>query len=127
MGVRKKSRRKIVCGNKEYVWYILAGDRDYWMRVAEGEWAWAWETPFLHVISSDKTLVLTVPLTVPRPYAVSRGRTFHGKKSSGRWERYLLPFPIPRAVTPRFIAELIEWAESPGDDVSQNWGGDLQY
>ena len=47
--VRKKSRRRIsVCG-KDYVWYILAGDRDYWERVANGGCNWAWETPFLHI------------------------------------------------------------------------------
>lgn len=125
MGVRQKSRRRIVCGGREYVWYVLAGDRDYWMRV--GEDGWVWETPFLHIISADKSLVLTIPLNAPRPYAVSKGRTFHGRPSSGRWERYLLPFPIPRAVTPLFVAEVIKWAESSGEEVPNNWGGELQY
>lgn len=106
------------------MWYILAGDGDYWMRVGE---VGVWETPFLHVISDDKSLVLTIPLTAPKPYAVSKGRTFHGKPSSGRWERYLLPFSVPRAVTPRFVADLIDWAEGSGDDIPRDWGGELQY
>lgn len=123
MGVRKKSRRKLVCGGKSYVWYVLTGDRDYWERVASNDW----ETPFLHIISEDKSLVLTIPLTAPKPYAVSKGRIFQGKQRSGCWERYLLPFGVPEIITPRFVAELIEWATNEGESVRQNWGGDLQY
>ncbi len=123
MGVRRKSRRKIVCGGKEYVWYVLAGDRDYWDRCYSNDW----ENPFLHIISADKSLVLTIPLNAPRPYAVSKGRSFQNKPSSGHWGRYLLPFGIPRAVTPRFVANVIKWATDSGDAVSQDWGGELQY
>ncbi len=123
MGVRRKSRRKIVCGGKEYVWYVLTGDRDYWEREDENDW----ETAFLHIISADKSLVLTIPLNAPRPYAVSKGRIFQGKPASGHWGRYLLPFGIPRAVTPRFVANVIKWATDSGDAVSQDWGGELQY
>lgn len=122
MAVRKKSRRKIVCGGKNYVWYVLAGDRDYWTRVAEGGSGWAWETPFLHVISEDKTLVLTVPLNAPKPYAVSKGRRFQGKKTSGRWERYFLPFSLPEAITPKTVAEIVEWAERGENAVKTEYG-----
>lgn len=107
------------------MWFVLASGGDYWMRV--GEDGRGWETPFLHVISDDKSLVLTIPLNAPKPYAVSKGRIFQGKPTSGRWERYLLPFKLPRAVTPRFIAEIIEWATSGGNDISRDWGGELQY
>lgn len=123
MGVRKKSRRKIVCGGRRYVWYVLTGDRDYWERVSLNDW----NTAFLHIISEDKSLVLTIPLSAPAPYAVSKGRIFQGKPSGGRWERYPLPFEIPNPVTPRFVAEVIGWAEESGGAVPQNWGGDLQY
>ncbi len=123
MGVRKKCRRKIVCGGKEYVWYVLAGDRDYWERVSLNDW----DTAFLHIVSEDKALVLTIPLNAPKPYAVSKGRIFQSKPSSGCWERYLLPFRIPRAVTPRFVADVIKWATDSGGAVSRDWGGDLQY
>ncbi len=123
MGVRRKSRRKIVCGGREYVWYVLAGDRDYWERVSLNDW----NTAFLHIVSEDKALVLTIPLNAPKPYAVSKGRIFQNKPTSGGWKRYYLPFGIPRAVTPRFVAEVIKWAEDSGDTEPQNWGGDLQY
>jgi len=123
MGVHRKSRRKLVCGGKEYVWYVLTGNRDYWQRVYSNDW----ESAFLHIVSTDKSLVLTIPLNSPKPYAVSKGRIFQGKPTSGCWERYYLPFAIPRAVTPRFVAEVIKWATDRSGAVPQDWGGELQY
>ena len=123
MGVRKKSRRKIICGGRRYVWYVLTGDRDYWERVSSDDW----NTAFLHIISEDKSLVLVIPLSAPTPYVVSKGRIFQGKPSGGHWERYLLPFEIQNPVTPRFVAEVIGWAVESIGAVPQNWGGDLQY
>ncbi len=106
MAVRKKKRRAIMCGGKKYVWYVLAGDRDYWDHLLGNNW----ETPFLHIISEDKKLILTIPLNAPKPYAVSKGAVFQGKTTSGCWERYLLPFDMPEIVTPRFVSEIIDWA-----------------
>ena len=125
MGVLKKARRKIICGGKSYVWYVLTGDRDYWERVSSDDW----NTAFLHIISEDKSLVLTIPLSAPTPYAVSKGQVFQGRPSSGRWERYLLPFEVPKIVTPRFVAEVIGWAADDGGDgaIPQNWGEKLRY
>ena len=124
MGVRKKNRRKITCNGRRYVWYVLKGDRDYWERVSSDDW----NTAFLHIISEDKSLVLAIPLSAPVPYAVSKGRSFRGRPSGGLWERYLLPFDhLPESVTPRFVAEVIRWAENGSGAVSRNWGGDLQY
>lgn len=105
--VRKKNRRKIVYGGKSYVWYILADDRDYWEHYNNGFWV----TPFLHIISEDKTLILTIPLDAPKPYAVSKGRRFQGKPTSGCWERYFLPFELPEAITPKTVSDIIAWAE----------------
>ena len=104
--VKTKGRRKIVVQGRRYVWYVLAGDYDYWHRVESNDRA----TPLLHIISEDKRLILTLPLNAPEPYAVSKGREFQGKPASGCWERYLLPFGLPKSVTPRFVAEVIEWA-----------------
>ena len=123
MGVLKKKRRKIICGGEKFLWYVINGDRDYWERVALNDW----ETAFLHIISEDKSLVLTIPINAPKPYAVSKGRIFQGKPSSGRWERYLLPFEIPKIITPRIVSQIIEWASGDGFDVSQSYGGDLMY
>ncbi|MDE6733549.1 MAG: hypothetical protein K2J77_11825 [Oscillospiraceae bacterium] len=112
MAVRKKSRRKLVHGGKSYVWYILAGDRDYWTHYYTN----LWETPFLHIISEDKTLILTIPLDVPKPYAISKGRAFRGGKTSGCWEGHFLPFLLPKAITPKIVADIIDWAER-GEDA----------
>ena len=112
MAVRKKSRRKLVHGGKSYVWYILAGDRDYWTHYYTN----LWETPFLHIISEDKTLILTIPLDIPKPYAISKGRAFRGGKTSGCWEGHFLPFLLPKAITPKIVADIIDWAEH-GEDA----------
>lgn len=125
--VRKKSRRKIVRGGKNYVWHVLAGDRDYWMRVENGGCDWAWETPFLHVISEDKMLIITIPLNAPEPYAVSKGRCFQGKPTSGCWERYFLPFSLPRAITPKTVGDIIDWAERGEGAVKTEYGGEICF
>lgn len=117
--VRTKKRRKIICSNKGYVWYVLGGDGDYWSRVNTMNR----ESPFLHIISEDKSLVLTIPLDAPDPYAVSKGRMFQGRKRSGCWERYLLPFKVPKAITPKTVAEIISWAVGEPNGVSVNWNG----
>lgn len=106
--ISTKKRRRIVCGGRNFVWYVIADgdDYDYWECVYINNW----ETPFLHIVSEDKRIILTLPLGVPKPYAVSKGREFQGKPSSGCWERYPLPFELPRSVTPSFVAKVIEWA-----------------
>ena len=119
MAVRKKSRRKIVCGGKNYVWYVLAG--------ADIDEGGELETPFLHIISEDKTLVLTIPLNAPKPYAVSKGRVFRGGKTSGCWERYLLPFKLPKAITPKVAADIISWAENGVGAVKVEYGWEFFY
>ena len=101
------------------MWYVLNGDRDYWERVYTDDW----NTAFLHISSEDKSLVLTVPLSAAVPYAVSKGRIFQGKPSSGKWKWYSLPFEIPESVTPRFVAEIIGWAESDGSTVEVQENG----
>lgn len=117
--VRTKKRRKIVYEGKNYVWYVIAGDDDYWSRVDTMNY----ESPFLHIISEDKSLVLTIPLDCPKPYAVSKGRTFQSHKTSGHWERYLLPFNLSKAVTPKFVAEIICWASFKANVTRVKWNG----
>lgn len=125
--VRTKKRRKIVCGGKNYVWYVLAGERDYWTRVADGGSDWIWVNPFLHIISEDKTLILTIPLDAPKPYAVSKGRVFQGKPGNGCWARYFLPFALPKAITPKTVSEIINWAERGENAVKTEYGGEVLF
>lgn len=123
--VRKKGRRKLDVQGRRYVWYVLPGDsdRDYWERVSSNDWG----TPFLHIISEDKRLILTIPLNAPTPYVVSKGRAFQGKPTSGCWERYILPFDIPESVTPRFVAAVIEWAAEGDGAVKTEYSAEFRF
>ena len=123
--VRAKGRRKISVLGRHYVWYVLSGenDRDYWERVSSNDWG----TPFLHIISEDKRLILTIPLNAPTPYAVSKGRKFQGKPTSGCWERYTLPFDIPESITPRFVSEVIEWAVSGDGAIKTEYSAEFRF
>lgn len=123
MAVAKKHRRKIVCGGETYIWYVLNGDRDYWERVSLNDW----ETPFLHIVSEDKALILTIPLNAPTPYAVSKGRRFQGKPTSGFWERYLLSFAIPHVITPKIVAKIISWAVDGKNAVKTEYSTKFRF
>ena len=123
--VRAKGRRKIAVQGRRYVWYVLSGenDRDYWERVSSNDWG----TPFLHIISEDKYIILTIPLNAPTPYAVSKGREFQGKSTSGCWERYIMPFELPESITPRFVAEVIEWAVSGDGAIKTEYSAEFRF
>lgn len=123
MAVAKKHRRKIVCDGREYVWFVLTGDRDYWERVSSNDW----ETPFLHIVSEDKALILTIPINAPTPYAVSKGRIFQSKPTSGCWERYPLPFAIPEIVTPKTVAEIIAWAVDGKNAIKTEYSAEFRF
>lgn len=97
------------------MWYVLGGDRDYWDHYFFNNW----DTDFLHISSEDKRLVLVLPLKSDVPYIVSKGREFHGNRALPALGE--LPFPLPEIVTPRFVAAVIEWANS-GENV-----GTLKY
>ncbi len=44
--------------------------------------------------SEDKSIVLALPLGTEKDYIISKGRLFQKKKTSGTWERYLLPIEM---------------------------------
>lgn len=95
MAVRKKGRRKIACGGRNYVWYV---DIDY-------------DSPLylLHILSEDKKIILIYP--IGGNYIVSQGRIFQGVEYS-YWRRFLLPFDSTECITPGFVAKIIDWANS---------------
>lgn len=84
-------------------------------------------TRLLHILSEDKTLILTIPLNAPKPYAVSEGRVFQGKPGSGCWERYFLPFAPPEAIPPKTVSEIIDWAEHGNGAVKTEYGGEVLF
>ncbi len=109
MGVSTKGRRTIICDSRTYVWHVALDE----------------ESPYhvLQVVSSDKRLILSCPLDHPgKAYVIARGRYFQGE-NVGSTGRYLLPFPIPESVTPRFVAALVEWATNGREAVRVEWDG----
>lgn len=109
MGVSKKGRRKISVNNVDYIWYVdLDNDSPYYV---------------LNIVSEDKTLILSCPLETETPYLISKGTVFQNKKSSGHWNRYLLPFDVPKIVTPSVVSEIIAWATQNADAEIIEWNG----
>ena len=107
MGVRKKGRRKIRCSDKLYIWYVqLDFDSPNYL---------------LNVIAEDKTLILSCPLHTEKPYIISKGRAFQNRMTDGIWHRYLLPFDVPQAITPRFVSTLIQWSMEGANAVEVDW------
>ncbi len=108
MSIRTKGRRKILVGGRKYIWYVGFEDPGY---------------DHLNVVSDDKYLILSCPLrTGKRPYVISKGRIFQTRRTSGHWERYLLPFDVPDAITPKFVEELIGWAVEGTEATPVNAG-----
>lgn len=103
MSVSAKGRRKIIVGEKAYIWYVAPDD----------------DSPcnVLNIISDDKYLILSCPLGNKTAYVISNGRTFQAKKTNGLWNRYLLPFDVPESVTPGFVEKVILWATRGTDAV----------
>lgn len=109
MGVCKKERRKLTYNGKQYVWYVaLDSDSAY---------------NCLNIISGDKRLVLSCPLSIKISYVISKGTEFQNKKTNGCWQRYICPIEIPKIITPKKVTEIINWAENDNKSVKVEWDG----
>ena len=73
--------------------------------------------------SEDKSIVLALPLGTEKDYIISKGRLFQKKKTSGTWERYLLPIEMGNEITPAVISSIISWAENGSGAIAINWDG----
>lgn len=109
MSVNLKGRRKIVVKDKSYVWHVEL-DRDG-------------DCHILNIIAKDKSLILSCPLKTKTSYIISKGFMFQNEKTDGCWRRYLLPFPVPEAITPKFVSEVILWADHGKNPVKTAWNG----
>ena len=109
MGVMKKGRRKITVSDKSYVWYVGS---DY-------------DSPYhiLNIVSDDKALILSCPLKTETAYIISKGNMFQNEKTDGNWKRYLLPFDVPEIITPKFVSDVIFWAEQNNIAKETSWNG----
>ncbi len=95
MSVTKKRRRTITVDGHTFVWYIAEDDES--------------DHSILNIISNDKKIVCSVPIDTPAAYIISKGNEFQGNKTSGTWERYILPIVIPAMITPRFVSEVLHF------------------
>ncbi|MBR3825373.1 MAG: hypothetical protein IKJ39_09260 [Lachnospiraceae bacterium] len=115
MAVCKKGRRKINVDNREYIWYVnLDDDSPYHM---------------LHILSEDKALILACPIEAEVAYVISKGKVFQNKRTTGIWNRYLLPFSVPEAIVPSFVAQVIVWAtkETGAESIDINRYGKRNF
>ena len=77
----------------------------------------------MHIFSEDKSIVLAVPLGTEKDYIISKGRLFQKKKTSGTWERYILPIKLENEITPAIVSSIIRWAVNGSEAVAINWDG----
>lgn len=109
LGVSKKGRRKLTYNEKQYVWYVQEdNDSPYYC---------------LNIISDDKQLILTLPLGSDIKYVISKGKRFQTNKSNGCWERYVFPLELPEIITPKIVADVINWAEYGNEAVVLEYDG----
>lgn len=103
MGVAKRGRRRIVVGQRKYVWYV-----------AEGlDWV-PYRKAVLHVLSEDKRLMVAYPL---EQETATRTLRVMGPQLGGvvRHDGSSVHVRCPRfeledwTVGPRVVKELIEW------------------
>ena len=104
MSVSSKRRRTITVDGRAFVWYIAVDDES--------------DHSILSIISNDKKIVCSVPIDTPAAYIISKGNEFQGNKTSGTWERYILPIIIPKMITPGFVSEVIRLVTN-GDKLQQ--------
>lgn len=108
MSVNTKNKRKIIVGKNNYLWYVDDYDSPYHI---------------LHIVSNDKSLILSCPVKTETPYVISKGRYFQNQKTDGNWHRYLLPFRIHEIITPGFVSQVIVWATDNKNAVQVKWNG----
>lgn len=105
MGVSAKGRRTITYKEQKYIWWVAPyeddGDRIY-----------------LRILSEDKSIILRYRVGDGSFIVVSEGRLFQGQKQTGTAKLYRLPMEESiDVVTPKIVAELIEWAVYGKDAV----------
>lgn len=100
VGVRKKGRRRIRVGTREFVWFVAENDDGPGL--------------VLTVVSEDKHMILRYGLGQPpgEEYLLVLGRDFAGASTGGPWRRFQCPRweEAGGRVTPAAVRAIIEWA-----------------
>jgi hypothetical protein len=106
MAVSKKGRRKLVMGDRLYLWWVCDSDPE----------CNSASTLALNVASEDGRFFVRFYLSQPpeRRYLIVRGREFEGLPDAGGcWIRVRYPeWQAGPSVTPADVRRLVEWCTS---------------
>ncbi|MEV6276520.1 hypothetical protein [Nocardia sp. NPDC051832] len=108
MAISKKGKRRIVVGDREFLWWVKEDWENY---SAPG-------APTLTIISANRRVVVRYVLAQSEEnrHVVVLGPEFRGITRPGPHRRFRCPaFGLPGEVRPAHIAELISWCTETGD------------
>ncbi len=99
MGVSKKGKRKIIVNNRVFYWDIGESDDYYGMY-------------HINIVSEDKKFIVSYMLDqecLKEPYIIVKGKEFKSYNVGGCWKRFSSPKWDCKVVTPKIVAEIIQW------------------
>jgi len=112
MGVSKKGKRKIICLNRDFYWYVTL------------DWEDAGQVK-LHIISEDKQFIAAYNVGQSSqpdsaPFIVIQGKQFEGiVMENGCYKRILTPvWEDDTVITPDIVARIIVWCFSVKEVVT---------
>ena len=124
MGVAKKEMRKISLNGRDFFWCVKPNDDDCGLL-------------HLFIVSSDKKFIVSYPLVKSNlkskapnmhnnPFIVVMGREFKGLDNLGHgWKRFAAPVWNDEAVTPSFVAIIIDWCFTVEKVIPVDWKGNI--
>ncbi|MEW4370728.1 hypothetical protein [Paenibacillus kandeliae] len=113
MAISSKGRRKIVCLDRDFYWYVAP------------DWEDAGQIK-LHIISQDRKFVVSYHIgqshqTDCLPFIVVQGKQFEGlAMDNGYYKRVLTPLWEDDVITPATVAKIIHWSFSTEVKVLQD-------
>ena len=110
MAVSKKGKRKLIYKGRDFYWY---------MKLTE-DWMYAYNSPQLHVVSADKSFIISYQpgQQNDNPFLIVKGKDFNGiKDAGGIWKRVKVPNWNDEKITPKFVADLIDWCFDDNKEV----------
>lgn len=106
MATAEKKRRKIIVGERRFLWYV-AEDVDGFPPTVDGN------LYALNIVSEDKRFIVRYHLgqsDSERRHITVIGPEFGNRTNPGCWRRYLCPhWSSDRGVAPAMVREIIEW------------------
>ncbi|MFF2082747.1 hypothetical protein ACFVVM_03190 [Nocardia sp. NPDC058176] len=107
MAIAKKGRRRIVVGDREFLWWVRP---DWDNHNAPG-------VATVTVATDDRRILLDYALNQDEDsqHVTVLGPEFRGESQNGPARRFRCPkFGLPGEIRPSHVAELIAWCTDPG-------------